>query len=262
LAQAADRFGRGELSARVSYRGRNEIGRLSSSFNEMADRIQTLLTAERRLLQDISHELRSPLARLNFAAELARTAPDRQAAIDRLQRDIDRLTLLVGELIEVTRAEGDPGARRMQPVDVDKLVAAVVESCQLEVAGRGCTIEVQGQLGRTVQADPELLRRAVENVLRNALAHAPADSAVTVSIAGNGDRVNVAIRDHGPGVPDASLTRIFAPFYRVDESRQAQTGGIGLGLSITARAIHLHQGTVCAENANPGLRVTMTLPIA
>ena len=103
---AADRFGQGDLSARVPYRGRNEIGTLAASFNQMADRIQTLLTAERRLLQDVSHELRSPLARLSFATELARTAPDRDGAIDRVQRDLDRLATLIGELLEMTRVGG------------------------------------------------------------------------------------------------------------------------------------------------------------
>lgn len=261
LAAAADRFGRGDLSARVAYRGKSEIGRLASSFNEMADRIQTLMTAERRLLQDISHELRSPLARLNFAAELARTAPDRQAAVDRLQRDIDRLSLLVGELLEITRAEGDPATRRAQAVDVNALVADVVEACDLDAASRGCTIEVEGRLTRTIDGDAELLRRAIENVLRNAVGHAPQGTAVTVSLEDDGARASIAIRDRGAGVPEELLTNIFAPFYRVDESRETGTGGIGLGLSITARAIQLHHGSVRAENAQPGLRVVLTLPV-
>jgi signal transduction histidine kinase len=262
LARAADRFGRGDLSARVAYRGKSEIGTVAASFNEMADRIQTLMTAERRLLQDISHELRSPLARLNFAAELARTAPDRQGAIDRLQRDIDRLSLLVGELLEITRAEGDPAARRMQGVDINGLVADVVEACQLDVTARDCTVSVDGQLTETIQGDPELLRRAVENVLRNAVAYAPPASVVTVSLSQDAKRATITIRDRGPGVPEELLTSIFAPFYRVDESRELQTGGVGLGLSITSRAIQLHHGSVRAENAKPGLRVLLTLPTA
>jgi two-component system sensor histidine kinase CpxA len=262
LASAADRFGRGDLSARVTYRGKSEIGTVASSFNEMADRIQTLMTAERRLLQDISHELRSPLARLNFAAELARTAPDRQIAMDRIQRDIDRLSMLVGELLEITRAEGDPAARRMQAVDINKLVADIVEACQLDATSRGCTIDVEGSSSHTIEGDPELLRRAIENVLRNAVAHAPHQSAVTLSLVEDENGVTIAVRDRGPGVPEDLLTSIFAPFYRVDASRELQTGGIGLGLSITSRAIQLHHGSVRAENAHPGLRVLLTLPTA
>jgi two-component system sensor histidine kinase CpxA len=228
----------------------------------MAHRIQTLMTAERRLLQDISHELRSPLARLNFAAELARTAPDRQIAMDRIQRDIDRLSMLVGELLEITRAEGDPAARRMQAVDVNKLVIDVVEACELDATAQGCTVVVDGTSSQTIEGDPELLRRAIENVLRNAVAHAPHQSVVTLSLTEDANGVTVAVRDRGPGVPDDLLTNIFAPFYRVDESRELQTGGIGLGLSITSRAIQLHHGSVRAENAHPGLRVLLTLPTA
>jgi signal transduction histidine kinase len=262
LANAADRFGRGDFSARVAYRGKSEIGMLATSFNEMAERIETLMTAERRLLQDISHELRSPLARLNFAAELARTAPDREAAIDRLQRDIDRLSSLVAELLDITRAEGDPAARRIQAVDLNRLMEDVVEACRLDAGARGCTISVEGRASQTIDGDRELLRRALENVLRNAVAHAPDQTEVTLSLLEEAKRVTIVIRDRGPGVPEALLTGIFAPFYRVDESREARTGGLGLGLSITSRAVHLHHGTVRAENANPGLRVILTLPLA
>src|SRR5207237_1028848 len=116
LARTVDRFGRGELSLRVNSRRRDEIGDLARSFDQMAERIQTLLTAERRLLQDISHELRSPLARLSFAAELTKTAPDRNAAAARLRKEIDRLTSLVGCLLEVTRLEGDPSSTTLPPV--------------------------------------------------------------------------------------------------------------------------------------------------
>jgi two-component system sensor histidine kinase CpxA len=260
LAATADRFGRGDLDARVRYRGRNEIGRLAASFNEMAARIQTLLTGQRRLLQDVSHELRSPLARLNFAAELARTAPDRQAAVDRLQREIDRLGSLVDELIGITRAEGDAAERPMRRVDLDAVVAEVLEACSYDAQARPCRIVVRGSAPHGVMGDTELLRRAVENVLRNAVQHAPQGSEVQLEIDQHAVETVIRIRDSGPGVPDALLGKIFEPFFRVDEVRQAGTGGVGLGLSITSRAMQLHNGTVRAENADPGLRVVMTLP--
>jgi two-component system sensor histidine kinase CpxA len=242
LSSAADRFGRGDLSTR--------------------GRIETLMTAERRLLQDISHELRSPLARMKFAAELARTAPDREAAIDRLQRDLDRLSSLVGELLEITRAEGDPAVRRVEPVDLNVLIDEVVEACQLDAASRGCRIVVDGRADRMLSGDPELLRRAIENVLRNAINYAPNETKVTISLVADPERVTVAIRDYGPGVPDELLISIFAPFYRVDQSRETHIGGSGLGLSITSRAVQLHHGSVRAENARPGLRVVLNLPHA
>ncbi|MCC7010719.1 MAG: HAMP domain-containing protein [Acidobacteria bacterium] len=262
LASAADRFGRGDLDVRVPYRGRSEIGTLASSFNQMADRIQTLLTAERRLLQDISHELRSPLARLSFAAELARTAPDRQAAIDRLQRDIDRLAGLVGELVEITRAEGDPEARDMRRLALAPLVTDVIDACRLDAEARGCSIVWTGRAEQPVIGNPELLRRAVENVLRNAIRHSPAGAQVQVELAESDASATVSVRDVGPGVPEKDITNVFRPFYRVDESRQTDTGGVGLGLAIVHRAMQLHHGSVAAENAHPGLLVKLTLPVA
>ena len=261
VAVAADRFGQGDLAARVEYRGRNEIGQVARSFNVMADRIQTLMMAERRLLQDVSHELRSPLTRLNFAAELARTAPDRDAAIDRLQVDLDRLEALVGELLAITRAEGDPAARRFLPVDMDRLIDEVVDACEVEAVARPCAIVVTGHVSHKAPGDEELLRRAIENVLRNAIRYAPAGSDVDLSRAEEANQAVIRIRDYGPGVPAEALDRLFDPFFRVDPARQTDTGNIGLGLSITQRAVQLHHGTIHVENAAPGLRVTLTLPI-
>jgi two-component system sensor histidine kinase CpxA len=261
LAGAVDRFGRGDLSARVHFRRRDEIGNLARSFNAMAERIETLLTAERRLLQDISHELRSPLARLSFAVELTRTAPDREAAVARMKKEVERLTKLVGALLEVTRAEGDAASRRSEDVRLDEVVAEIVQDCRLEAEVRGCRIAFDVSAA-VVRGDPELLRRAVENVLRNAIAYAPVDSSVEVGLAAGESGVELAIRDYGPGVPDALLPKLCEPFFRVDDSRDSATGGVGLGLAIASRAVHLHHGELMAENGHPGLLVTMRLPAA
>ena len=262
LANVVDRFGAGELSARVNSTRKDEIGEVSRAFDRMAGRIATLLTAERRLLQDISHELRSPLARLAFAAELARTAPDREAAIERLKKEIARLTDLVGGLIQVTRAEGDPDTARMQLVRFDELVTTLVEDCRLEAAQKRCTIGWDAMAGPavTLNGDREVLRRAVENVLRNALRYTPAGSGVEILLTRVSGAVRLAIRDVGPGVPEDALEKIFTPFFRLDDSRDSATGGIGLGLAIAHRAVTLHHGRLWAENASPGLRVTIELP--
>ena len=130
LARTVDRFGAGDLSVRVNSARKDEIGELSRAFDRMAERIGTLLTAERRLLQDISHELRSPLARLSFAAELMRTAEDRESAVARIKKEIHRLTDLVGALVQMTRAEGDPSSNVPELVRIDRLVGAVVEDCR------------------------------------------------------------------------------------------------------------------------------------
>jgi len=260
LAQTVERFGRGDLSARVESRRRDEIGDVSRAFDQMADRIATLVTAERRLLQDISHELRSPLARLSFAAELTRTAPDRDAAVTRMNKEIDRLTKLVGALVEVTRVEGDPSSRRMDDIDLNQLVAELLETGRVETDARGCRFHFVSYGPLPVRGDRELLRRAVENVLRNAIRYAPEGTAIDVKLASGDGKAVISVRDYGPGVPEEMLPTIFQPFVRVDGSRDSQTGGIGLGLAIAHRAIGAHYGSVKAENAGPGLRVRMEIP--
>jgi two-component system sensor histidine kinase CpxA len=227
----------------------------------MAERIQTLLVAERRLLQDVSHELRSPLARLAFAIELARTAPDRQAAINRLKREVDCLSGLVASLVEVTRAEGDPLAHKFEALRIDDVLSDVVDSCSLEAEASRCRIVASCASMGEIRGDRELLRRAFDNVLRNAVRYSPAGATVEVALRDEKGRAIVQVRDYGAGVPDQLLGRIFEPFFRVDESRETATGGVGLGLSIVRRVLELHQGSVSAENAHPGLRVTLSLPI-
>ncbi|MBS1874097.1 MAG: HAMP domain-containing protein [Acidobacteria bacterium] len=262
LSRTVERFGAGDLDARVRLRRRDELGELAGAFNQMADRIQTLLNAERRLLQDISHELRSPLARLSFAAELTRTATDRNAAVARLRKEIDRLADLISGLIQVTRAEGEFPERNLEELSVNELVQEVCSSCELEAAARRCKIEAASSGDVTLRGDPELLRRAVENVVRNAIRYSPEESAVVVNVERNGASASISVRDHGPGVPEEMLAKIFTPFFRVDSSRDTATGGVGLGLAIAQRAVLLHHGAISADNENPGLRVTITLPLA
>jgi signal transduction histidine kinase len=260
LTATVERFGRGELSARLTTTRRDELGYLARAFNETADRLQRLLTSERRLLADISHEMRSPLARLKFAVRLARTSPDQSFALDRIERDVDRIASMVSELVEITRAEGDPEARKFEMVDLEQVVNEIVSDERLEAELRGCRFHVHGRLPRPLWGDRELFRRAIENVVRNAVRYSPQHSAVEITLMESTHSAVVKIRDHGVGVPDELLTQIFKPFFRVEEARDGESGGVGLGLSIARRAIQLHQGTIAAENANPGLEVQITLP--
>lgn len=250
LEAAAERLGRGDLSARVPEDRGDELGRLAVSFNRMAARIETLLGAQQRLLLDVSHELRSPLTRMSVAAELARSSADPSPELDRIQREVDRLNSLVSSLLQVSRAEADPGRMKRESVDLTALVHETAAACRIEAAGRA--IEVAGECA-PVRGDAELLRRAVENVLRNAIRYSPADGAVRVTLAGS----RVTIRDRGPGVPEHALPHLFETFYRVD-GQQAE--GHGLGLSIARRAVELHGGRITARNASPGLEVEITLP--
>jgi signal transduction histidine kinase len=255
-------FGHGDLSLRVKSRRLDEIGQLGRSFNQMAERLERLIVSERRLLGDISHELRSPLARLKFAVKLARTSSDSGAALDRIERDVNRIASLVSDIVEITFVEGDPALRGVEPVPIRDAVEEVVSDCTVEAEMRGCTIHVAGDLEGEAIGSRELLRRAVENVLRNAIRYSPDRSSIQVSLAEENANAVIVIRDHGPGVPNDTLTRIFDPFFRVEESRSNTNGaGSGLGLSIAKRAVQAHHGCISAENAGPGLRVRIVIPL-
>jgi signal transduction histidine kinase len=254
-------FGQGHLSTRVESRRQDEIGQLARSFNQMAGRLQKLIVSERLLLGDISHELRSPLARLKFAIKLARTSPDSQAALDRIERDVDRITALVGDIVEFNFIKCGPAAQELEIVRAADIMDEVIRDCAVEAEVRSCRIAVNGQLAGEVSGNPELLRRAVENVLRNGIRYSPEHSTIDVSIAENSRTAIIAVRDYGPGVPEDALTHIFDPFFRVEEARNAMGGGSGLGLSIAKQAVKVHRGTITAENASPGLRVHITIPL-
>ena len=261
LQRVVDRFGQGDFSARARVSRGDEIGHLSHTFNVMAERIELLMTAERRLLLDISHELRSPLARLSVAVELARMGEDVNSHLDRIQKEADRLNALVGELLQVTRAEGDASRLRSHTVELHELIGAIVEDGRLEAEARNGGIAYEF-VPISVAGDAELLRRAVENVVRNAIRYSPAGRNVEVKLgpAADAGGASIEVRDYGPGVPEESLTRLFDAFYRVESDRDRASGGVGLGLAIARRAIELHHGAVVAQNANPGLRVIITLP--
>lgn len=262
IAAVISQFGHGNLAVRVRTGRPDEIGQLGRSFNEMAERLELLISSERRLLGDISHELRSPLARLKFAIKLARSSSSSEAALNRIERDVDRITSLVADILEITSFEGDPALRETELVPAASIVDEVVRDCALEAELRGCTIAVEGSVSGQVMGNRELLRRAIENVLRNGIRYAPEESRIEISMHENDRDAMIAVRDYGPGVPEAALARIFDPFFRVEDARDAMGGGSGLGLSIAKRAVQLHRGAIAAENASPGLRVQITIPLA
>jgi signal transduction histidine kinase len=262
IAGTIAQFGEGNLSARVQTKRQDEIGQLGHSFNRMAERLERLIVSERRLLGDISHELRSPLARLKFAVKLARTSPDSNSALDRIERDVNRITSLVADIVEITSIEGDPTMRDMTSVNAREVIDEVVRDCALEAQFRECSICLKGELRHEVVGNHELLRRAIENVLRNGIRYSPKNSTIQLALEENDGHASIAVRDFGPGVPEDALARIFDPFFRVEEARDANSGGTGMGLSIAKRAVQLHQGTITAANAFPGLRVCITIPLA
>ncbi len=243
LSRAVREFGAGNLTRRVNFRRQDAIGDLANDFDAMADRIVNLLTAERRLLQDISHELRSPLSRLSLAIEMNRCDDARQ--------EIHRLSNLIGELAEMARAEGDPASLERAPVDLTATLKRISAHSDLNS-------DVEEEL--VCQGREALIQRAVENVVENAARHTPAGTKVELRAHREDRHVEVRIRDYGPGVPPDALEDIFRPFYRVERDRSRDSGGMGLGLAIAQRAVRLHNGRVHAINANPGLEVVISLP--
>jgi len=261
IANSIAQFGQGDLSVRVETDRPDEIGQLGRSFNDMAERMERLITSERRLLSDISHELRSPLARLKFAMKLARTSPDPAAALERIERDVNRIASLVSDIVAINVVEDDPALEEKKDICIRDIIDEVTNDCQVEAQARGCTIQVTGRVCGEVLGNPELLRRAVENVVRNAVRYSPERTAVEVELGEDEKDARITVRDFGPGVPEQAMERIFDPFFRVEEARNANGGGSGLGLSIAKRAVCVHRGKIVAENATPGLRVTISIPL-
>jgi len=268
LRRATRQLAEGDLTARVGPslgERRDETAELGRDFDRMAERIEALLEARRRLLRDISHELRSPLARLNVALGLARQKAGAEAAgsLDRIEREAERLNELIGEILTLTQLKGGGEGMPREAVDVAELVGAVAADADYEAQGRGRRVRVGECEPLTVTVAPELLRRALENVVRNAVRFTAEGTEVEVSLLRAGSEALVTVRDHGPGVPEATLAEIFRPFYRVADARDRQSGGSGIGLAITERAVRLHGGSVRAENApGGGLAVTLALPVS
>lgn len=262
----------GDLSARVGPlmgTRRDELADMGRDFDAMAARIEALLGAQARLLRDISHELRSPLARLGVALDLLRkrTPPEADTHLARIEREAARLNEMIGQLLSLTRWETGADGARARRVDLSALVREVAEDADFEARSQNRSVEVAECGACETAGTPALLRSAFENVVRNAVRHAPEGTAVQVSLnclkgeTKNGEAV-MRVRDAGPGVPEEALKEIFRPFYRVDDSRTRETGGVGLGLAITERAVRLHSGAVSAANVpGGGFVVEIRLPL-
>jgi two-component system sensor histidine kinase CpxA len=257
------------LDARVSagLEGRNdELAVLARDFDAMADQLRANRSATTQLLRDMSHELRSPLARMRVAVGLARQPPaDFPRQLDRLETEIERLDAMISQILKLARLQGTNVLSAREPFDIDEVIEEVVRDASFEGAVKNCSVDVKGAARRGILGNRELLRSAIENVLRNAVRYSPAGASVDVGVAdmGVGDTggVQISIRDRGPGVPPAELERIFEPFYRVAESRDRDSGGEGIGLAITAQVMKAHGGSAKAQNAAAGgLEVRLSLP--
>jgi len=261
----------------------DELTGLMRDFDRMAERIEGLVDSQSRLLKDVSHELRSPLARLSVALGLARqrtastvdpeVAPELESALNRIEMEADRLNQLIQRLLTIARLESGTDGLRKTRFSLRELVEEVAHDAEYETPGRGCRVtspaDVPGDDADEfpVDGDPDLLRSAIENAVRNATRYTAEGTTVEVrlerqqSANGNGEEVVVRVLDSGPGVPDEALPKIFEPFYRLDDARNRQTGGAGLGLSIADRAIRLHGGQLRASNRKEGgLEMEIRIP--
>ena len=272
LRAATQKLAAGDLSARAGTpqsEHRDEMGGLVRDFDTMAERLENMVNAQSRLLKDISHELRSPLARLNVALALAqqRANPEAQGSLERIDLESDRLNELIGRLLTVARLEsGEDGTRKIQ-LQLGSLVQEIAEDANFEAQSRDCHVRAIIVNDCHVLGNPALLHSAIENVVRNATRYTRDGTDVQVSLrqemAAGAPVALIQVVDSGPGVPEEALDKLFLPFYRIDDSRGRQTGGVGLGLAITERAVRLHGGSVKAQNRpEGGLLVEIRLPQA
>jgi two-component system sensor histidine kinase CpxA len=253
---AVSHFGSGQLDARLTTNSGDPIGRVSAAFNNMADRIQAIVVSQQRLCDDISHELRSPLARLLLALRIAkRGSPE---VLERIEKEVGRVNQLLDELLELAAVEADPGELHVESVDLESILSDIGGRCVAEAVEKQCMIELNFSKLGVVDADPELLWRAVENVLRNAVRYSPAGAAIDLTAGGDAESVVITVRDRGRGVPEFALGDIFTANYRVERKREG--GGVGLGLAIAQRAVTLQGGSISAHNSLPGLCVEIRLP--
>jgi two-component system, OmpR family, sensor kinase len=252
------------LSVRVSAGledRKDELAVLARDFDAMADQLRANRSATTQLLRDISHELRSPLARMRVALGLARQPPaDFSRQLDRMEREVERLDAMINQVLKLARLHGTDALLEREPFELDEVIEEVVRDANFEGAVKNCSVNLNGAANETVLGNRELLRSAIENVLRNAVRYSPKDRPVDVTVARLASGLEILIRDHGPGVPAADLERIFEPFYRVAESRDRDSGGEGIGLAITSQVMKAHGGGAKAVNAQGGFEVRLSLP--
>ncbi len=264
LRAATRQLAAGVLDSRVgppTSTRRDEIGDLARDFDGMAARIQSLVEGHQRLLRDVSHELRSPLARLGVALELARNTGSPKH-LDRIATESERLETMIASLLEVSRLEASNEAAQTFPLDT--LVSDVCQDASVEAGAREVAMEcTRTETDLQIHGHMKLLRSAVENVVRNAIRHTAAGSSVEIQLLREGSEAVISVRDHGPGVPDAALEHLFEPFFRVEDARERERGGVGLGLAITDRAVRQHGGRAEANNhPDGGLLVRIILPLS
>ena len=267
LRNATNELARGNLDIRVSrYIGnrRDEIAELVRDFDSMADELRNLIQSERNLLSGVSHELRSPIARIRLALTLARGADarERNEMLDRIEQDTIQLDSMLEKILTVARLEGGQHKPTFVKVSLSDIVENVLHDARFEATAVDVDIRFTGSPEVNLSGDADLLRSAIENIVRNAIFYSGKGGQIDINLRRDNGTALLSVRDNGPGVPEQSLPLLFKPFYRVDNSRGISTGGMGLGLAIVRNAVLAHGGSVTAQNVFPhGLQIDISLPI-
>jgi len=264
LREATQKLAGGDLQTRVADRvgrRRDEFASLARDFDIMAERIESLITSQQRLTQDISHELRSPLARMNVALEIAKqkSNAETQPMLNRIETESNRLNEMISRILMLAKLESGADDHEQRRIDLAELVRDVAADADFEAKANGKVVEVSSADKCSVMGSENLLRSAIENVLRNAVRYTADGTVVDVSLEAVNGHAVLKVSDHGGGVPEEELANLFRPFYRVGEDRTRKTGGIGLGLAIAERAVSAHKGTITATNYNGGLKIEIAL---
>ncbi len=269
LQTAARRVARGDFDTLVGpqvTRRKDEIGQLGHDFNTMSQQLNDLVGAQKRLLMDVSHELRSPLTRLQIALALARKKTgDSDPEHDRIELEIGRLDRLIGQVIQWSRLDNRLAGEEIQWIELSALITDLIADTHYEAKAMDKEVLLVQSVVCHFQGNVSILSSAIENIIRNAIRFAPVHTSVAVSILSRAEGeqryVRIMVEDQGPGVPEESLEMLFNPFYRVDETRGQKNNGTGLGMAIARRAAEWHHGRIWAENRHPGLKVTFELPL-
>jgi len=267
LRHALNQVARGDLDTRVAFAmngRRDELADLGVAFDQMAQQLQQHIEAQKRLLHDVSHELRSPLARLQIAIGIAHQTPSAiQDSLARIETESERLDALIGELLTLSRLESTQATLNLRSIDISELVASIVDDASYELAESTKSIDFSPSAPVMTTIDETVLGRAIENIVRNAIKFTAEGSRVHVTLLQQHDHIRLQIVDAGPGMANADLAHMFEPFYRSETStlKEHARNGYGLGLAIAQQATKMHGGTLTAENIQPhGLSMTLTLP--
>jgi signal transduction histidine kinase len=267
LRRATQKFAAGDLSTRVADqvgKRRDELAALAEDFDLMAERIESLITSQQRLSRDVSHELRSPLARMNVALEIAKQKMngDTGPVLQRIENESQRLNEMISRLLTLSKLETGSQDFDRRELNLRALVEQVASDADFEANAKGRSVKLVRAEDCRVNGSESLLRSAVENVLRNAVRYTREGTAVEVSLFRENGKAVLKIADHGTGVPEKELGNLFRPFYRVGEARDRGSGGTGLGLAIAEQAVLAHKGTILARNTGDGLEVEIALAAA